>query len=153
MKDFYCLTHRHPEVHSCIVLIQQTKRLCEETRRAADAKAEEIEKKNKLIAQLDIKKSSGVKSTNKKTLSKAGTIRAAKIKVMKLKGKAKGANHIPVNNRLYFEIVYQAKTYELFADSSFSIGRLKEYFISTFKLKGNFHNYHSTYKCIILYAE
>ena len=89
----HCLTHRLPEQHNCAVIAAQKA----EQQREREKDAEEQRRKEEILRNVlpPPGPSGKKKSAKKKTLTDTQRKRAAKVRVMKLRGKAKGQGHIP----------------------------------------------------------
>ena len=135
-NQLFCLGHRHPDQHSCPV--EKALLVAEQLKQKQVLEASQREKAEKLkkLEALGITTSNG--STKPKSTSapksKAARERAAKVAVMKLKGKAKGPNSVPQADRIYFHVDFESKKFDFFTDKNYSVGRMRESFISTFKL-------------------
>ena len=138
-NQLFCLGHRHPDQHSCPVEASQL--LAEQLKQKQELEASQREKAEKLkkLEALGITNgtSNGTAKVPKSASapkSKAARERAAKVAVMKLKGKAKGPNSVPQADRIYFHVDFDSKKFDFFTDKNYSVGRMRESFISTFKL-------------------
>ena len=135
-NQLFCLGHRHPDQHSCPVAKAQL--LAEQLKQKQDLEAGQREKAEKLkkLEALGITSSNGSAKPKSSSApkSKAARERAAKVAVMKLKGKAKGPNSVPQADRIYFHVDFESKKFDFFTDKNYSVGRMRESFISTFKL-------------------
>lgn len=142
----FCLGHRHPDQHLCPV--EKSQKLAEKLKHKQELEAGQREKDEKLKKLEDLgitttssngsskSSCSGMKTTySSAPKSKAARERAAKVAVMKLRGKAKGPNSIPQADRVYFNVDFESKKFDFFTDKNYSVGRMRESFISTFKLK------------------
>jgi len=119
----HCLTHRLPEQHKCSVIAAQKA----EQQRERAKEAEEQRRKEEILRDvLPPPGPSGKKKpARKKTLTDAQRQRAAKVRVMKLRGKAKGQVHIPQADRIYFEIAPEnGESQAVFVSRHYAIGRV-----------------------------
>ena len=122
----YCLTHRLPEQHFCTVIL---KKKVEDDLVRAQELALQVERQN-LVSETLAKVATqttgktGVKPVKKKKLTDVQRKRAAKVRVMKLKGSAKGPSYIPQADRIYFEIEFNStESKSVFVDQNYSVGR------------------------------
>ena len=98
------------------------------------AEADKVKnEKSSYLATLNLGTNTGKKTTKK--ISQKGRERAAQVKLMKLKGTAKGPVHVPQADRAYFDCVMGDKNYPLFVDQNHSVGRAKEILQSQFRIK------------------
>ncbi|GFR58219.1 AN1-type zinc finger protein 1-like [Elysia marginata] len=108
----FCLSHRTQEDHSCVKLSGRAKELTKTAKHVEN-----------ILAQKDFKPKVAPSLTNPKSIQMA-----AKISLMKLKGKATGDVGLPQSERVYFNILLPLEAKKpplpLFVSKMWSVGRL-----------------------------
>ncbi|ESO12505.1 hypothetical protein HELRODRAFT_159053 [Helobdella robusta] len=115
--QIFCLQHRHPQDHKC-----------PEKPTNRDKKA----KTAKLVDSLSFDKVKNTKFT--KPLNSRSANTTAKIALMKIKLKAKGDTGLPVDDRIYFDVMFEDSHHYVFFDKCWSIGKCLDQLAKTLKI-------------------